>query len=304
MARHLGSGAKPPGEKTLRKIGPSLKYKLRDAAGQAREYHHYMTATELDGQRVYLFGVREEADAEFRYLRLPADENDGLQGWLRLRRALQQPELRDAGRSALCRSRPPRAANCVRNCWAPPSAPWPCSPAREKVGEVPGGLAALSAFVEREVPAPERERISEVLLRVLNGSLLELDALARQQQGVALPAADAARQRFMTQAVLSLSDSQFFPAPLLVTLEGFEQRQASVFQVARAPGQKLVYAGAILLIVGVFFMLYVRERRLWIWLAADDGAGTRLLLAFSSPRQGQDLEREFDALQAQLLSPP
>jgi cytochrome c biogenesis protein len=37
--------------------------------------------------------------------------------------------------------------------------------------------------------------------------------------------------------------------------------QASVFQVARAPGKKLVYLGAVLLIIGVFAMLYIRERR-------------------------------------------
>jgi cytochrome c biogenesis protein len=47
--------------------------------------------------------------------------------------------------------------------------------------------------------------------------------------------------------------------------------QASVFQVARAPGKTLVYLGAVLLIVGVFTMLYIRERRLWIWLEARPG---------------------------------
>jgi len=303
LGRHLGSGAKAPGEKTLRNIGPSLKYKLRDAAGQAREYHHYMTATELDGQRVFLFGVRDEADAEFRYLRLPADENDGLQGWLRLRRAMQDPALVEQAAQRYAELAAPRS-ELRAQLLATAQRTLALFAGTEKVGDAPGGLAALSAFVEREVPASDRERIGEVLLRVLNGSLLELETLARQRQGVAQPPADAARERFMTQAVLSLSDSQFFPAPVLLTLEGFEQRQASVFQVARAPGQKLVYAGAILLIVGVFFMLYVRERRLWVWLAPLEGGGSQLLLALSSPRQSQDTEREFQDLQAQLLSQP
>ncbi|MBN8504975.1 MAG: cytochrome c biogenesis protein ResB, partial [Burkholderiales bacterium] len=166
----------------------------------------------------------------------------------------------------------------------------------------PGGLAALSAFLERDVPQAERERISEVLLRILNGSLLELDQLARAKAGVALPPADEARQRFMTQAVVSLSDAAFFPAPLLVTLQGFEQRQASVFQVARAPGQKLVYLGAVLLIVGVFAMLYVRERRIWVWLTPQADGSSQALLALSSARSGPDLDAEFQQLRT-LIQP-
>ena len=43
--------------------------------------------------------------------------------------------------------------------------------------------------------------------------------------------------------------------------------QASVFQVARAPGKNIVYLGCALLILGVFAMLYIRERRVWVWLA-------------------------------------
>ena len=52
-------------------------------------------------------------------------------------------------------------------------------------------------------------------------------------------------------------------------LTDFKQVQASVFQVARAPGKNIVYLGCLLLIVGIFAMLYVRERRLWVWLAQD-----------------------------------
>ena len=46
-------------EKHLRNVGPSITYKLRDAAGQAVEYHNYMLPVELDGQRVFLLGLRE-----------------------------------------------------------------------------------------------------------------------------------------------------------------------------------------------------------------------------------------------------
>jgi cytochrome c biogenesis protein len=107
----------------------------------------------------------------------------------------------------------------------------------------------------------------------------------------------------MTQAVLSLSDSFFYPAPVLLELADFTPVQASVFQVARAPGKTLVYLGAVLLILGVFAMLYVRERRLWIWLADSGAAGsTRLQLAMSTPRRTLDIDAEFDTLRQQLLA--
>ena len=79
------------------------------------------------------------------------------------------------------------------------------------------------------------------------------------------------------------------------------QVQASVFQVARAPGKTLVYIGAVLLIIGVFAMLYVRERRLWIWLQDDGQGGTRVSTALSTTRRTLDADHEFDRLKHDIL---
>ena len=106
----------------------------------------------------------------------------------------------------------------------------------------------------------------------------------------------------MTQAVLSLSDSYFYPAPVLLELADFQQVQASVFQVARAPGKTLVYLGAVLLIVGVFAMLYIRERRLWVWIApASEGEGTKVTTAMSTTRRTLDADAEFQQLKQAIL---
>ena len=106
----------------------------------------------------------------------------------------------------------------------------------------------------------------------------------------------------MTQAVLSLSDSFFYPAPLVLELADFKHVQASVFQVARAPGKTLVYLGAILLIVGVFAMLYIRERRLWIWVTPVSAAsGTNVAAAMSTTRRTLDADAEFERIKAAVL---
>ncbi len=306
LDRHLGAGVNPDKAKTMRNIGPSVTYRLRDAAGQAREFHNYMVPVELDGHRVFLAGVREATAENFRYLRIPADENDRVDGWMRLRAALDDPALRaEAARRYAAQSTPegrPEMNEQLRVTASRALALFAGLDAQPGAA-ASGGLNALSQFIETSVPEAERSRIAEVMLRILNGALFDLNQLAREQAGLKPLELGPATESFMTQAVLSLSDSYFYPAPVLLELADFTPVQASVFQVARAPGKTLVYLGAVLLILGVFAMLYVRERRLWVWLADDDAPGsTRVQLALSTPRRTLDIDREFDTLRRQLLA--
>jgi cytochrome c biogenesis protein len=312
LESHLGSGARSADAKKLQNVGPSVSYKLRDAAGQAREYNNYMQPLTLDGQRVFLAGVREDGNQPFRYLRIPADEDDGLGGWMRLRAALSDPALRERAATryvarAVAADKPELAEQLaistrrVLSLFAGAEAPRADGVAR-------GGLQAVSDFLEAAVPEADRARTTEVLLRILNGALFELLNVSREQAKLAPLQPSDATQAFMTQSVLSLSDAFFYPAPFLLELEDYQQVQESVFQVARAPGKTLVYLGCLLLILGVFAMLYIRERRLWVWLQdAPDAGGTRLTAALSSTRQTLDVDREFEQLRAALLpvsSPP
>ncbi|WP_133610084.1 cytochrome c biogenesis protein ResB [Aquabacterium commune] len=312
LSKHLGSGAKPAGNKQLVNIGPSVIYKLRDAAGQAREYQNYMAPVKLDGQQVFLFGVRDTPAEGFRYLRVPADEDMGVQGWLRLRQALNDGAMRAEAAQRFGRMAAPAdraelqaqlggSAQRALDLFAGAIRATPAKPGQPSQPLV-GGLPALSDFIEQAVPAEQRERTSATLVRILNGALFELLNLSRERAGVAplSPEQDEAR-RFMTASVLSLSDAMFYPVPMVLVLEGFVPKQASVFQVTRTPGRNVVYLGCVLLIVGVFAMLYIRERRLWVWLQEDGAGATRVKMALSSTRQTLDTDREFERLQRTLL---
>ena len=308
----LGSGHKTVTEKLLRNVGPSIGYKLRDAAGQATEYHNYMLPMELDGTRLFLMGMRETPSEPFRYLRIPADDQDSLEGFSRLRAALADPAMRDAAidryaRSAVEANRPELiealkgSAGRALNLFAGAESETlpkllPGQPATQ------GGLQAVSAFLEANVPEGERERASDVLVRILNGSLFELLQLSRDRAGLAPLERSEATQGFMTQAVIALSDTFVYPAPMAFELKDFTHVQASVFQVARAPGQKIVYLGCAFLILGVFAMLYVRERRLWVWLApSGEGQASKATMALSSNRKTMESDQEFEMLKTQLL---
>lgn len=334
ITQHLGSGARGAKAKQLTNIGPSVSYKLRDAAGQAREFQNYMAPVTLDGQAVFLLGVRDTPAEAFRFLRVPADDQMSIEGWVRLRRHLSQPALRaeaarrfgrmaapasradlqeqlaDSARRALelfAGATSPKAAAAATTGAAAsaPSAPAPGAGALMGTDAPPqGGLQALQDFITAVVPEPDRPRTAETLMRILNGALFELANLGREQAGLAPLRPDSpAALAFMTQSVLSLSDAVFYPAPVVFTLDGFEQKQASVFQVTRTPGRNVVYLGCVLLIVGVFAMLYIRERRLWVWLQDDGQGGSAVRLALSSTRQTLDTDREFDRLRDALLGP-
>ena len=304
----LGAGNKTVTRRELRNVGPSISYKLRDAAGQAREFNNYMLPIDMgDGQLpVYLLGVRETPAEPFRYLRVPIDSEGGMEGFLRLRLALADPLLREAAvrryaAMAVDASRPDLAEQLAIS--ATRALALFAGTEVDARGRGNGGLQAVSQFIESNVPEAERERAGEVLVRILNGALFELAQLTRTQAGLAPLPLDESTRSFMAQAVLSLSDAQAYPAPVVLELADFNQVQASVFQVARAPGKNVVYLGCALLILGVFAMLYVRDRRLWVWLAPQ-GGGAQATMAMSSNRKALDNGREFAQLTTHILGTP
>ncbi|MDM0011382.1 cytochrome c biogenesis protein ResB [Variovorax sp. J22P168] len=305
----LGAANKVNKPKVLRNIGPSIGYKLRDAAGQAREFQNYMVPVDTgDGQPVFLLGVRERPEDPFRYLRVPADEQGSMDGFVRMRAALADADLRaraiDRYIARTTDPKRPELAAQLRGSAARALALFAGAERAKADAVSAGGWQAVAEFMEANVPEAERERAASVLVRILNDVLFEVLNLSREKAGLAAMPADEKSQLYLTQAVLAISDAHFYPAPVAMTMTDFKQVQASVFQVARAPGKNVVYLGCLLLIVGIFAMLYVRERRLWVWLSNDgEGApGSAATLAFSVNRKTIDSDREFEHLKLRLLA--
>jgi cytochrome c biogenesis protein len=302
----LGAGHKTATEKELRNIGPSIGYKLRDASGQAREYQNYMVPVDMEeGVPVFLLGVRESSSEPFRYLRVPADENGAMDGFMRLRSALRDPAMLEEAVRRYARQAVPQDRADLREALAQSAlrAVSLFAGTASADGKPNGGLQAISQFMEDNVPEAERDRASEVLIRILNGVLFDLAQLSREKAGLKPLEPGEQTLSFMTQAVFSLSDAQYYPAPMAFMMEDFKQVQASVFQVARAPGKNVVYLGCLFLILGVFAMIYVRDRRLWIWLTPTEG-GSQAQMALSTNRKMLDTDREFARLQEKLWAAP
>jgi cytochrome c biogenesis protein len=296
LDKHSGSAGKNANNKNLKNVGPSVQYKLRDKTGQAREYMNYMQPVMLDGAEVFLAGMRSDPSENFSYLRIPADDQHSVREWMLLRAALADPALRlVAARAYAERVVPANGATDLTAQLATSAA---------KTLDIfagqgsDGGFVGVAKFLEK-VPAAEQERAADLFMKMLNGVMWELWQAARTRAGMAPVTADQPHSRFLQLSLNALSDNVFYAAPVYLQLDDFTEVKASVLQVSRSPGKKVVYLGCVLLILGVFSMFYVRERRLWVWLTDNEG-GSHALMAMSTQRKTLDFEREYENLAVKL----
>ncbi|ANN80022.1 cytochrome c biogenesis protein ResB [Bordetella flabilis] len=296
VASVAGSAAGKKNEH-LRNVGPSVEYRLVDASGQSHEFRNYMLPVVLDGFPVFLAGVRNNAGENYRYLRLPADDDNSVAEFMRVRALLADPQARvEAAR---------RFAD--KNA-APGTDRQPLQTAAERALQTfsEGGLQAVAGFLQSNAPPSELERAADIVVRLIGATVAELRVMERERAGLApLPVDGEAGERaavWSRVAVAALSDLAMYPAPVFYSLADFKQVQASVFQVSRTPGKRIVYLGCLLLILGVFSMFYIRDRRVWVWVApGPQGQGSTVHAAMTSQRRTLDFHREFERLQAALL---
>ncbi|WEY38479.1 cytochrome c biogenesis protein ResB [Paraburkholderia sp. SUR17] len=295
----LGSGAKTSKPLDLHNVGPSVQYKVRDKDGQAREYNNYMVPVDVGGARMFLAGMRTNPDDPFRYLRIPADSGGTVNEWMRLRAAFEDPALRaQAAHRFAMRSVPEANRELQQHLEESAVRVLTLFAGADDVSGKPvpgqsiGGFQAIAAFIDKSVPKGEQEKAAGLLLRMLEGSTWDLWQLAREQAGEPDVKPDTQTTRFVQDSINAVSDSFLYGAPVYLQLDSFKQVQASVFQLTRAPGKKVVYLGSLLLVLGIFSMFYVRERRLWFWLK-DSGSGVNVVMAMSTARRTFDFEKEF-----------
>ena len=288
----LGSAAADQSKKDLRNVGPSFQYRLRDAQGQAREFSNYMLPLLLDGAWYLLTGVRATPNESFRYMRLPLDANGSVDSHMRLRALLLDervwPEIaRRFARNAVAgsavsaqlRGRLTESAERVLQLFAV------------------RGLDSVVQFLEKAIPVADREKAADAYIKVLEGVALEALQLSRERAKLPPAPFDEQTLRLVRDSLISISDSYFYGAPVYLQLLQYEEVKASGLQLTRSPGKNIVYGGSLLLVLGVFAMLYIRERRLWVLVKPAQG---RVLLAMATNRQTLENEREFERHQAAL----
>lgn len=283
VASVTGSAAGAKNEH-LRNVGPSVQYRVVGRDGQSHEFTNYMLPMTLDGGQVFLAGVRQSASEPYRYIRIPADANHSVAEFMSLRAALNDPSLRAQAAARFAQANANDEAQ---------------RPLLQKAAE--GALESFAAggfnAIVSKVPVAEREKVLGFAVPMIQLSLAELRDIDRVRHGWAplsqdgTGAADAGR--WTQLALLALANLPDYPAPVFLSLKNFEQVQASVFQVARSPGKNSVYLGCIFLVIGVFSMFYIRDRRIWVWIRPA-AQGSEMLAAMTSQRRTLDFNHEFE----------
>ncbi len=274
-------------------VGPSVTYKVRDSQGQAREYLTYMQPLMLEGRPWFVSGMRTLQSENYRYLRIPADGDQSLGDFMRLRATMF-----DAARG-------PEIARRLSAKFLPADAPadtrakFQASVEKLLAAFAQGGYNRIAEVIEKSVPEAEREKAAETYIKIVGNAAFEAFSISREQAGKAVAQPDEPTLRFIHESLNSMSDLFFYGTPFYLQLTSFEQRQASGLQLTRSPGKNLVYAGSLLLVIGIFAMIYLRERR--IWLLVKPAAG-QVLFAMSANRKNRDLDIEFERYREQLQS--
>jgi cytochrome c biogenesis protein len=268
-------------------VGPSVTFKVRDGQGQAREYLSYMQPLQLDGHSYFVSGMRMMQSDNFRYLRIPADSDNTLDEFMSLRAVLFDPGL--APEIANRMSAKVLAADAT----AEMRDKFRTSVAQLLKAFAQGGYTRIAEVIDKSVPEAERDKAAETYIKIVGNAAFEALALSRERAGKAAPQPDDATLRFVHESLNSMSDLFFYGTPFYLQLASFEQRQASGLQLTRSPGKNLVYAGSLLLVMGIFSMIYLRERRIWMLVKP---AG-EVLFAMSANRKNRDLDIEFERYQ-------
>ncbi len=272
-------------QKKLQNIGPSFQFKVRNEEGQAHEYQNYMLPVRLDERWYYLSGVRAQANDAFQYLRLPLDAKGSIDGFMRLRAGLFDAELRQKAALNF-------ASEALQGAAISETLREKFTDSAVKVLALfaDGGYDSLVRLIEQGIPKAEQEKAADTYIKLLRGAAFEVFRLASIGQGLPEPILDASSTVFLQDSLNAISDSFLYGAPFYLQLMQFEQIQASGLQLTRSPGKNIVYSGSVLLILGVFVMFYIRERRIWLLVKPAD---QEVLFAMSGNRKTLDFEREF-----------
>lgn len=275
----------PDGKGKPHNVGPNVTFKVRDTAGQAKEYVNYMQPLHLDGRYYFVSGMRSTPQEEFKYLRLPADENLEISGFMALRSFMfdKSKHAEIARRFALDTISDDQAKNADRRQFEK-------SVMRLLTAFADGGYAEIANLIDASVPEAQREKAAQTYIKIMSGAAYQADLMLRQQSHESVKSVELKVPGFLQDSLNAMSDLFFYGEPVYLQMKAYQQVEASGLQLTRSPGKNLVYLGSVLLVLGILAMIYIRERRIWMLIKPTDQS---ILFAMSSNRKNRDFDIEF-----------
>ena len=276
---HLKEGEK---EKP-RNVGPSVTYKVRNSSGQAREYLSYQYAMPIDGRSFFISGMRETPQEEFKYLKIPADAKGSIEEFMLFKDALKNKTLIEGVAKKMAN----QSANADKNNDVKESFEKSVNKLMTLFAQ--GGFSNIAKNIDKNIPDSEKQKAVQTYLKIIDIASSEI---YKDRFNLADKELNQSRILFIQDALNAYSDIFFYGVPYYFELTSYEQKEASGLQLTKSPGQFWVYLGSLSLVLGIFSMIYLHERKLWLLIKAKGG----VILALSSNRKNIDFENDYRKL--------
>lgn len=297
---------KEESEETGRKFhnnGPSIVFKVRDEQGKAWEYENYMMASTQEDRLFFMSGVRTIASEPFRYMFIPADAkrqkarffkflalvNNPVKSFGIFKEGFPQNEQMSDETYDLQIKLMQQLMSLYRS----------------------KGFEGISSFVQENVPEAEQENVLDYYYGQTSFALQTLYIKVLEEEGIELDEQQNISpfdQVWFEDALNAFNGLSKYGPPMYFELKSFKQIQSTGLQITKSPGKDIVYFGSTMLIIGVFFMFYVRQKRVWVNIRqsesssdSDNGkkepsAGTDIIVAGKDVKPLPETETEFKTL--------
>lgn len=281
----------------VRDFGPNVSFKLRTATGEAREYENYLYPIPRNGREYFLSGVRSNAAEEMRYLYVPADAEGSLDSFMQFLGALHQSDWVNEEAAAMVYEQFSASASDALQI--------KLTGALIALTQLfqQGGFAAVGDFIDKQLPDAERETLGETYLLMLREMLGRLFIRSLGDSSTAQNTSELSKENaFLLQdSVTAIGALPAYGSPLWFAPTDYTHVQASGLQIARTPGKPIVYLGCAMLIIGIFILFYLPQRRFWLLITTKAGSeNSQLVLAGMSNRDPREFEGFFNTVAAEL----
>ena len=244
-------------KKKLRNVGPNFIYKIRSESGQAIEYQTYQFPMLVGGTSFFMSGMRTTPQDEFRYIKIPADANGELRGFLKFRSLITSPKVLSESIDKVIQETS-SGKNIDSNLFK-------ASFLKVTKGFLGGGYNQVANLIDQEgITSLKQEDIATSYIKIIflvSNEIIKNYKLKNKNDDSFLFDDSSL---FIQNALNAYSDSFFYGIPMFFELNDYEHIQASGLQLTKSPGQAWVYIGSIMLVLGIFCMIYIQDVRLWI----------------------------------------
>jgi cytochrome c biogenesis protein len=253
-------------------IGPSVVYKFRNSSGQALEYQTYQNPIPENDKFYFMSGMRQDLQSEFRFLRIPADNNLQIGGYQMFVKNLKSDVLIKKNINQLINKSSFLVDEAARKSF------------QQNTYDIfqtflRSGYTGIASVIEKSIPIENQETVAESYIKIIYflAETINQDLIKNQLIDVS----------FIQDALNTYSDSFFYGPSPFVILNEYEKIYASGLQLTKDPGKIWVYIGALFLVIGIFCMIYVQEVRVWISRKTKNNYA----IAFASNREHIDFDR-------------